>query len=66
MKVHGKDLSNQYFLNHINHLSVDWSKDKGRGVFAEIDVPKGALMIVDKSVSTVYIEEGGAKSGFYW
>jgi hypothetical protein len=66
MKVQQKDVSNQYFLNHVKGLSVQWSKDKGRGVFAEADIPKGALMIVDKAVSIVKIEGGGAKTGFYW
>jgi len=66
-KLDGKDISrDQYFLNKIQSLKVEWSKDKGRGVFAKTDIPKGALMIVDKSIASVSLEEGDAKKGFYW
>ena len=66
-KVDGKDISqDHYFFNKIQALKIDFSKDKGRGLFAQTDIPRSTLLIVDKSISTVSLEEGEAKKGFYW
>jgi hypothetical protein len=43
-------------FNFINKLSVNYSKEKGFGIFAETDLLNTELLIVEKPIATVFID----------
>jgi hypothetical protein len=48
---------NGNLFNFINKLSVNYSKEKGFGIFAETDLLNTELLIVEKPIATVFIDK---------
>ena len=43
----------EHLLNYANGVQVKLSKERGRGIFAEKDIKKGELIIVEKPIAVV-------------
>ena len=43
-------------MNFIKNVEVKMTKDKGRGVFAKCDIPRGELIVVEYALAEVFLD----------